>query len=107
MNPSGEISIDIKGVSYRMRPSFKCLSRIEEATGLGVTKMVIGMSEGNIRFGHVAIIIHEAIKAGEDRANAPTLDDIGEWLLKGNMAAASAVVVPFFQEALTSGPKES
>lgn len=107
MNPSGEISIEIKSISYRMRPSFKCLSRIEEATGMGVTKMVMSMSEGNVRFGHVAIIIHEAIKAGEDKAIAPSLDDVGEWLLKGNMAAASAVVVPFFQEALMAGPKEN
>jgi len=106
VNPTGEISISIKGVSYRMRPSFKCLSRIEETTNVGVSKMVMAMAEGDVRFSHLAVIIFEAIRAGEDRVIAPSLDDIGEWLLKGNMPAAAAAVVPFFAEALAAGPKD-
>jgi hypothetical protein len=107
MHPSGEVSIEIKGKSYRMRPSFKCLSRIEEITNTGISKIVMSMAGGDIRFSHMAAIIHQAILAGEDRPSAPSYEEIGEWLMKGNMPSATQAIIPFFQEALAASPKDA
>ncbi len=109
MHPSGEINIEVLGKTLRMRPSYKALSRIEEACDKGISGIVKGFGEGDVRHTHITNIIFYSVMAGEDRGQCPSIDEIGEWLMHGGMGAEilEKSILPYLQEALKAGPKPS
>lgn len=89
-DPTGELSVTVKGNTYVLRPSFRFLRRVEDATDRAVTELIGTLGAGKVRVSHVAIILHHGILEGGDRP--PSVDVIGEWLCEDQNL--SEVVVP-------------
>lgn len=67
----GEMSIELEGVSYVLRPSFGAISAFETQTGMGLVALLNAASDGSMRLGTAVIILTECLKAGLEAAGNP------------------------------------
>lgn len=102
-NPSGDVIIKIRDVDYTMRPSFKFITRVEDILDKSITEVVMELAQGRVRFGHVAIIIHQGIVAAG--GTPPKVDEIGEWVREIGVLAIIDPVSTMLREATNAGPK--
>ena len=102
-SPNGEIVLVFKGTPFTVKPSFKLLERIEEATNKSILEILQNMSEGKVRVGHLAQIVHVALMLSGKPVH---VDEIGEWLLEsGNVVEVAKPVTEMLVAAMTARPK--
>ncbi len=106
MNPTGEITLTIDDKEYNLKPSVKALLRIEETLDRGLIEIVQSLSEGKIRIGHLAVVIHHGMMFGGNAGQIPTVEAVAAWLLRNNLTTATPSVVRFLSEGLSAGPKD-
>lgn len=102
-DPSGEIFVVVKEVKYPLRPSFRFLRRIEDATDKGVTEIIQAFADGRVRVGHLALILYHGIMEGGNRP--PSVEVLGEWLCQDNVAQVLVPVTRLMLGALTAKSK--
>jgi hypothetical protein len=101
--PSGEITLKIKDTEYVLRPSFKFITRVEDLLDRSITSVVIELANGNLRYGHIAVVIQQGIIAAGGKP--PSFDEIGEWLRSIPIVEVAEPVTRMLSEALQAGPK--
>lgn len=101
--PNGEVALVVMSKPYNVKPSFRFLTRVEEATDKSILEIAQGMSNGRVRIGHLAQILYVAVQeAGGDE----TVNDIGNWIIQEDKTIeVSKSVAELIMGALTARPK--
>lgn len=74
-NTRGEVTIELEGVRYVMRPSYEAIEAIEEQTGHGIVALINLASQGEMTRRQCAIVVTECIKAWGKQQRASGGDD--------------------------------
>ena len=107
----GEVEVELDGKPITLRPTFDALCEIEGRSGLTIAELGARALTGRLGLFHVALIIWAGRRAvvGE---GAPSLNDIGTWVLEagyssfliakedGSGEEAAAGLAEFLQYAL-------
>lgn len=59
----GEISLELGGAKYVLRPSYEAIQSIEKKTGRGLIALARECSNGSLSLGDVALIVAECVRA--------------------------------------------
>ena len=59
----GEISVEMEGVEYVLRPSFEAISAFETQTNRSLIDLARAAGDGQLKMGEAAVIVTECIKA--------------------------------------------
>lgn len=59
----GEISLELDGTEYVLRPSFEAISAFENLTGRSLIDLARAAGEGELKTSEAAVIVTECIKA--------------------------------------------
>jgi hypothetical protein len=78
----GEVSIELEGVAYRLRPSFEAIAEIEAGTGRDLFDLLRQVEQGGLSLDHIGVIVAACI-----RAQAKVDKDTGMATIKARTAA--------------------
>ena len=69
----GEVSIDLDGVAYVLRPSYEAGAAIEQATGRSLMELAVAADASRMPLSQMSIVVTEYIKAwGRETGNTAT-----------------------------------
>ncbi len=96
----GEIAGSIGKLDFVLEPTFEKIQKLEAVMGRSLIKLAGEFAEGagNLSFGEVAQIIH--IMAKEP---IPTLNMVGDALIKYGFTAGMPAITEFLNNVLTGG----
>jgi hypothetical protein len=80
----GEISLELGGKNYTLRPSFGALCEIEERLNISIPNLIIAFENGDLRIKSIATIIWGGMWAVDPKA-VPTIPEVGEMILKDGL----------------------
>ena len=103
----GEHSLELDGVTYRLRPSYEANVAIEEQTGSTLLQLVTAGDRGAISLKHLGILAAEWIKAGaspdDDGTRHVGAKAIGELIYEAGVPFVTARVTNCLLDAVTGG----
>lgn len=107
----GEVSIELEGETYILRPSYEAITAIEEITGRSLLQLMEAADSGALPLKQAAVIVTEFIKAwGREQGDKPhfekfTARRVGELLYDEGMLKVNPRVALVLLNALTGGHK--
>ena len=102
MSDNQEVTFQINKVDYSVRPTFKAVSRIESKLGKSMLALANELTESKLSITEIAQIIY---LASLECDNSPTIDVVGEYIIKKGVVSFIAIVGEYLANSLT-GSKE-
>lgn len=103
-NPKrGELKLSLGGETYNARVTLDAIMKIEAACGMGILKVLTGLSEGNLTTTEVCHIILPVIRGG---GNDFSIKDVQRIVWDAGLADSMKVAGEILSAALTGGQNE-
>lgn len=92
----GEISLELGGTEYTMRPTYEAIQAIEKKLGRGIVALARDCSTADITLSDAGLIAAECIRAhgrhvGDSMLSAVSADKLAEMILEAEDGAAGAM----------------
>ena len=93
----GDIEIELGGRRFVMRPSYKAVCEIEEATGVGVPALAARVMNGQEKLTEIAAIVTAGLRAAGEPAS---FGKVGEMIFAAGLEKALGPAVEFLTRAI-------
>ena len=103
-NERGEVDITLGGKSYVMRPAYSAIVKIEKALGTRMVPLMNRLQRQDIGVEDVAVCICAFIACNKDNRNPPSLDDVGEAVVREGFTSAVLPLSRIFKYIAEAGP---
>jgi len=80
----GEVSINLSGKTYIMRPSFEALCELEDVLNTTLPQLVIDLQTGSVSLKKVTAVVWSGIW-GYNKDEAPSINEIGQMVVDDGM----------------------
>ncbi len=106
MSIRGAVKFTLKGFDLELEPSFKNLSRIEDALGLSVSEVVESAISRKLRVNNVVTIIQHCAKPcfGVRLPDWWNSEGIGQAIMDDGFKAVFEVILSFLADAIKASP---
>lgn len=98
----GEVTLELGGKQYLLRPSFEALAEIEGALDKGIVPIVRQFMLGNYGIGDVYAVVAAGIKAGDGRPPR----NLGQLLVDRGIAKVAQDLAPFLNRGIAGDQPE-
>lgn len=105
-NPErGEVSIELAGRSWVLRPTYQAITQIEAATGRTIMSLVREVTGANYSARDLAVIVTAGLRAAGEKS--VEVETVGAMLVAAGIATPGVVgpVCDFLTNALSGGAK--
>lgn len=101
----GQLDIDLAGQSYRLRPSYEAIIKVERELGRGLIQLSSQADLGALSLGDVGTIVTRLIQADDDRAARWSTARVGQLVYaeQGGLDRMQAMLAIVLAEAATGG----
>lgn len=104
----GEVSVQMEGEDYVLRPTYDAITAVEEQTGRSIQQLALAADEGSLPLRHAAIVVTEFVKAWGRENDKPyfaqfTVRRIAELLFAEGLLKVNPRVALALWQALTGG----
>jgi len=96
-----EVHLSLAGRSWTLRPTFRLIAAVEQATDRGCYALGLRIASGEAKLSEIAAALHAALRA--TAPDAPRLDEIGAALLEEGAAGVLAPLGDLLLRAFVGG----
>ncbi len=99
----GEVELKVDGRSYILRPSFKVLSAIEDATQKSTMELLAGIRSGRPLMKDIVVTLWVAAHGNKDNRDVPGVEDFGESIRrKEGLIKVGSVMLAFLGSSVAT-----
>ena len=81
----GEVTLELVGKKYTLRPTFEALCELEDRLNLGILEIFNILHGGDIRLRFISAVVWSGIW-GYDKDKAPSYEEVGDMVMKTGIA---------------------
>lgn len=111
VNPlRGEVSIELEGVEYGLRPTYQAITAIEDSLGRSVLELAVASDAAQLTVRQMALIVTEFIRAWGSENDRPETaqfkpERVAELLVEAGLMRVQPRVSLVLGQAVTGGHK--